>query len=114
MEKEINFKIQLDENSVPEKITWEATDKPVPSTDEAKSVSIALWDHIQKNTMRIDLWSKDMPVHEMKKFYLDCIGGIGQSLLSSTGDEFMSHEVNHLCDRLVAHLEKEMKEMKKK
>ncbi len=96
----IQFNIQLDDNNIPEKIEWEATDKPEPGRSETKSISISLWDQHQQNTMRIDLWAKDMPVNEMKKFYVDCIGGLGQSVLSSTQDEFMAQEINALCDRL--------------
>ncbi len=60
----------------------------------------------QKNTLRIDLWSKDMPVEEMKGFYIDCIGGLAQNLLRATGDEFMAGEMNALCQRLVDYLKK--------
>lgn len=105
----INFNIDLDNNNVPEKIMWDATDKPEAGLSETKSISIALWDHKQKNTLRIDLWSKDMPVNEMKRFYVDCIGGLAQSVLSATGDEVMSTEMNALCERLVKHLEEEAK-----
>lgn len=100
----IQFTIQLDSNNTPEKIEWEATDKPDPGLSETKSISIALWDHQQKNTMRIDLWAKDMPVEDMRKFYIDCIGGLSQSVLSSTGDEFMAHEISALCERLLTHV----------
>lgn len=96
----IQFTIQLDDNNIPEKIEWEATDKPDPGWSETKSISISLWDQQQQNTMRIDLWAKDMPVNEMKKFYVDCIGGLSQSVLSSTQDEFMAQEINTLCERL--------------
>lgn len=104
---QINFTIALDANNVPEKIQWDATDKPGETLSESKSISVALWDHEQKNTLRIDLWTKDMPVDEMKRFYIDCLGGIGQSALSATGDEFFSEEINKLCEKLVAHLRKE-------
>jgi gliding motility-associated protein GldC len=87
----INFTVQLDANNVPDKILWEATDKPDPAISETKSISIALWDDKQKNTLRIDLWTKDMPVLEMKRFYIDCIGGLAQSMLTSTGDEVMAN-----------------------
>ena len=97
---EINFKVELDSNNVPEKIWWNATEKPEAGQSETKSISISLWDHVQKNTMRIDLWSKEMPVEEMKRFYIDCLGGLAQSILSSTGDEQMSGEINTLCERL--------------
>jgi gliding motility-associated protein GldC len=103
----INFAVQLDENNVPEKILWDATDKPDPMMSETKSISIALWDEKQKNTLRIDLWTKDMPVTEMKRFYIDCLGGLAQSMLTATGDEVMSSETNALCEKLVKHLQKE-------
>ena len=105
----INFTIELDEENIPEKISWEASDNPdLPS--ETRAVTISLWDHSQLNTMRIDLWTKDMEIGDMKRFYIDCLGGMAQSLLSSTGDEAMSTEINNLCDRLVEHIKKEMKE----
>jgi len=97
---EINFKVELDNNNVPEKIWWDATEKPEPGLTQTKSISISLWDHVQKNTMRIDLWSKEMPVEEMKRFYIDCLGGLAQSILSSTGDEKMAGEINNLCEKL--------------
>lgn len=103
----INFTIELDQNNIPDKIFWDATDKPDPGLSETKSISVALWDHIQKNTLRIDLWAKDMPVDDMKRFHIECLGGIAQSILSSTKDELMANEINALCDRLVEHLKKQ-------
>ena len=102
----INFTVELDQNNVPDKILWDATEKPDPGLSETKSMSIALWDHAQKNTLRIDLWTKDMPVNEMKRFYIDCIGGLAQSALTATGDEFIASEINSLCERLVKHVQK--------
>lgn len=108
-EREITFKVTLDQNNVPEKIQWDATDKPDPALADTKSISVALWDHMQKSTLRIDIWTKDMPVEEMKRFYIDCIGGLGQSALRATGDEHMVQEINSLCERLVEHLRSQQK-----
>lgn len=105
----INFTVELDQNNIPEKILWDATEKPDSNMEETKAICIALWDHKQKNTLRIDLWTKDMPVEEMKRFFIDCIGGLGQSILTSTGDEHMSKETNALCERLVSYLQAEKK-----
>ena len=71
---------------------------------ETKSISLSLWDEKKKNTLRIDLWTKEMQTDEMKRFYIDCLGGLSQSILSSTGDEFMSKETNKLCDKLIEHV----------
>jgi gliding motility-associated protein GldC len=103
----INFTIELDQNNVPERILWDATDKPDPGLSESKSISLALWDHGQKNTLRIDLWTKDMPVEDMKRFHIDCLGGLAQSILTATGDEFMAGEINTLCEKMVKHIKSE-------
>jgi gliding motility-associated protein GldC len=102
----VQFTVELDDNNIPERILWDATDKPSEDVSETKSISVALWDHSQKNTMRIDLWTKDMPVDDMKRFYIDCIGGLSQSVLTATGDEVMAREMRALCDRLVEHVKK--------
>ncbi len=106
-ESEIKFKIRLDHDNIPEKIYWDADQKDSPGYSETKSISLSLWDDESKNTLRIDLWAKDMPVDEMKRFYIDCLGGISQTLLNSTGDEYMSREIGDLCDRLVDYVKKE-------
>lgn len=101
----IEFTIELDAQNIPEKIQWDATDKPDDGISETKAISIALWDQSQKNTMRIDLWTKEMPVDEMKRFYIDCIGGLAQSALTATGDEYLASEMNALCEKLVKHVQ---------
>jgi gliding motility-associated protein GldC len=100
----IQFEVELDENNIPTRILWDATDKPEAGMTETKSISVALWDDRQKNTLRIDLWAKDMPLLEMKRFHIDCLGGIAQTVLGATGDEHMSNEINQLCERLVTYL----------
>ncbi len=104
---EIKFNVELDDNRVPEKITWEATEKSGnDDLTETKAINISLWDDENKNTLRIDLWTKDMPVFEMKRFYIDTLGGMAQNILKATGDEFMATEMNDLCEKMVAYLEK--------
>jgi len=105
---EINISVELDEQNIPEKILWDADEKEQKGPSETKSMSLSLWDEKTKNTLRIDLWAKDMPVEDMKRFYIDCIGGMAQSVLNSTGDEYMSSELNAVCDKFVEHLKNEM------
>jgi len=104
----IVFDVELDKDQVPEKISWNATDNPAgESPTETKAVSISLWDQAQKQSLRIDLWAKDMPVDEMKRFYIESLAGIGDSIKRSTGDEGMSQKIHDLCEHLVEYLKKE-------
>ncbi len=105
---EINFKIQLDENNVPETIQWDATDKP-GNLEHTKAITIGIWDDAEKNTMRLDLWTKEMPMDEMKIFYIDALSGMAQSILSATGDEKMANSITSLCTSLGKELEKRFK-----
>jgi gliding motility-associated protein GldC len=100
---DISFNVELDNNNFPVKIIWKASDAE-HQPNETKSISLNVWDHQEQNTLRIDLWTKDMRIDDMKKFFLDCLGGLAQTILSSTGDSYLSGEVNALCDKLAKHI----------
>ncbi|GAB4335602.1 MAG: gliding motility protein GldC [Flammeovirgaceae bacterium] len=106
---EIKFNVELDDQNIPDKIFWRATDGASQGLEETKAISISVWDHLYKESLRIDLWAKDMPVHELKRFYIDIVGGLANSLRTATGDEFMASEMDKLCSKLVTHLQNEMK-----
>ncbi len=108
LKSDIKITVELDENRVPEKLSWTARDGGVVN-QESKAVMLSVWDSKAQESMRIDLWTKDMPVDEMKRFYIECVGGIAQSVLSATGDEQMANEINALCDRLVELVKQEKK-----
>ena len=109
-ESEIKFKIKLDKDNIPETIVWEADESPSGKPEEAKAIALNIWDHSQSNTLRIDLWGKELPVFEMKKFYIDIIGGMSETIKNATGDEVMSDLMNELTEKLVLHLERESKQ----
>jgi gliding motility-associated protein GldC len=61
----IKLTVHLDDNRVPEKIEWEATESGSPGVKEAKSFLLSLWDKNDNATMGIDLWTKDMLLDDM-------------------------------------------------
>ena len=44
---------------------------------------------------------------EMKRFYIESLAGIGDSVKRSTGDEGMAQKIHDLCEQLVEYLKKE-------
>lgn len=110
---EIKFSIELDDKNLPKSILWDASDKEEGGMESSKSISLNVWDNLNQSTLRIDLWTEDMSVVEMKRFYIDIIGGMAQTILNSTGDEYMSEEMKEMCDRLVNHLNEETKKNQK-
>lgn len=95
---EINFEVELDENEFPEAISWSTTNKP-GDKESTKAVSIAVWDAKEKETMRIDLWTKDMPLNEMRGFYINALAGMAESVQAATGDTEMAEAMLELCER---------------
>ncbi|WP_144603995.1 gliding motility protein GldC [Algoriphagus algorifonticola] len=104
---DIKFQINLDDSNIPKDIIWDASDKEGEGAESTKSISLNVWDNLNHSTLRIDLWTEEMSVAEMKRFYIDIIGGMAQTILTSTGDEYMSEEMKDLCDRLVKHVNEE-------
>ena len=101
---EIKFNIELDENRVPEKLTWSAQDGGVQA-EEAKAIMLSIWDSKAKETMRIDLWTKDMPVDEMKIFFHQTLVAMSDTFKRATDDEKMSDTMNDFCDYFAEKLE---------
>lgn len=106
-ESEITLKIQLDEKHVPEKISWSATDKPDGALSETKAFALSIWDQEQFNTMRMDLWTKEMTVNEMKKFCVDTIGAMSDSIKNATGDTKMAELMQDCCNKMTKHINEE-------
>jgi gliding motility-associated protein GldC len=99
----ISFEIELDDKNLPDKIKWSATDSQ-KKDNITKAIAVSLWDPNQNNTLKIDLWTKDMRVDEMDKFMVDTLGGLSQTMLTATGDTFISESIDTLCDKLVEHI----------
>lgn len=97
MKSEIKFNIELDENRVPEKIEWSAQDGGV-NQEETKAFILSVWDSKSQETLRIDLWTKEMPVDEMKLFFHQTLMAMADTYNRATGDEKMTDTMKDFCD----------------
>ncbi|MBS7563388.1 gliding motility protein GldC [Mucilaginibacter sp. Bleaf8] len=102
---EIKLIVDLDDNNVPQNITWESTDSKTQEALPVKSFMLALWDHNYKNTLRIDLWTKDMPVDEMKKFFFETLQTMGDSFLRATGEKNIVEDLRDYCAHFAEKME---------
>lgn len=73
---EITLTVGLDENRVPEELKWSAQDGGI-NEEEAKAMMLSVWDSKNQESLKIDLWTKDMPVDEMKVFFSPDLGNYG-------------------------------------
>lgn len=101
---EIKFLVELDENRVPEKLTWTAQDGGV-QLEEAKAMLLSIWDGKAQETLRIDLWTKEMPVDEMKIFFHQTLVAMADTFQRATKDEKMADTMRDFCDFFAEKLE---------
>ena len=101
---EIRLKVGLDENRVPEELTWSAEDGGV-NNEEAKAMMLSVWDSKNKESLKIDLWTKDMPVDEMKIFFHQSLLAMSDTFMRATQDEKMTATMKDFCEYFAEKLE---------
>ena len=101
---EISLTVGLDENKIPETIHWTAEDGGV-SNEETKAVMLSVWDSKSKESLRIDLWTKEMPVDEMKIFFHQTLSAMADTFQRATNDDKMSDTMRDFCDYFAEKLE---------
>ena len=101
---EIKFVVELDENRIPEKLKWSAQDGGIDN-EEAKAMMVSIWDSKALETLRIDLWTKDMPVDEMKQFFHQTLVAMSDTFNRATDDEKMTATMKDFCDYFAEKME---------
>ena len=101
---EILLKITLDENRIPEKLSWSAQDGGIED-EEAKAMLLSVWDSRNKESLKIDLWTKDMPLDEMKIFFHQTLLSLSDTFMKATQDEKMTATMKDFCAYFAEKLE---------
>jgi gliding motility-associated protein GldC len=94
-EFEIKLKIKLDENRIPEKISWESSEKEDPPRD-ISSMLLSVWDKQEKNTHAIPLWTKDMIIEDLKLHVFQTIMTMGETYNQATKDTELYNYIKDL------------------
>lgn len=92
----ISIQIDLDANHLPMKMNWSATDGGI-NDSEAAAFLLSIWDVKEKNTMKIDLWTKDMTIDEMKQFFHQTLLTMADTFEKATGEHLISEDLRDYC-----------------
>ena len=93
----IEISVNLDENKIPEKIFWTAEDGNI-NNKESKALFLSVWDSNKKESLRIDLWTKEMPIDEMKVFFHQTLVAMSDTFKRATQDDKMTDTMKDFCD----------------
>ena len=97
----ITVEVELDENHVPEKMTWNAQDGGIEN-QETKAAMITVWDEKSREALRIDLWTKEMPVDQMKMFFHQMLVSLGHTYQRATGEEDVAEKMIEFAEDFAA------------
>ena len=101
---QINIVVKTDEHNVPEAMNWTATDANI-SNKECKAMILSVWDKDDKAALRMDLWTKEMMVDEMKMFFYQTLVTMADNFQKATGEDAIVEDLRDYC----AHFADKMK-----
>jgi len=93
---EIKILVGKDENHVPVRMKWSAADAEVKEK-ETSAMILSLWDPEDKNTLRMDLWVKDLSVEEMKQFFHQTLLTMADTFEKATGETNICEDLRDYC-----------------
>lgn len=99
---EIKIAVQLDDNEVPERIHWVAEDGGVDRS--SKAILISVWDEQDRNSMRVDLWTKEMTMEEMKAFFHQQFLTLSDTFERATGEAPMAAQMRDFAAYFAEHM----------
>lgn len=101
MQSEIKFNVTLDETRVPEAITWSATESGIDGVKPCNAIMLSIWDPKDRGTLRIDLWTKEMMVEDMKKFFFENFMAMADTYMRATNDSENTKEIKKFAEEFL-------------
>jgi gliding motility-associated protein GldC len=93
---DIHIKVGLNENNLPVKMQWTASDGNIVDAP-AKAFMLSMWDPKENNTMKIDLWTKDLAIEEMKQFFHQTLLTMADTFEKATGEHLICEDLRDYC-----------------
>ncbi|MEO9257035.1 MAG: gliding motility protein GldC [Crocinitomicaceae bacterium] len=93
----IEIDVALDKDNVPEEMVWSAEDGKI-NREKTTGMFLAMWDKRSQNTMKIDLWTKEMTVDEMKVFFHQTLVSMADAFERATNEKNIVDDLKDYCE----------------
>ena len=90
---QIHIDIELGEDQIPYSISWHATDSTASEPQPSKALMLSLWDPHYRETMRIDLWTREMTLEEMNVFMFQTFMTMADTYKKANNDEKLAASI---------------------
>ena len=94
----IQIDITLDKDKKPESIKWNAEDHTEFGKGQiAKAMFLSLFDEESKETLKLDLWTKDFQVAEMDRFIYYSLRSMADTYIRSTNNKELANAMQQFA-----------------
>ncbi len=89
----IIIEIELDEKNYPDSIKWKSDNNENSEFIESKSFFLSLFDKKTKDTMELDLWTKDMQMIEMDRYVFQSLSSLADMYYRATKNKELANDM---------------------
>ena len=91
---EIKVRVGLNAEQVPVKLEWLAEDNPDGAKwSEVKAMLFSIFDKDSRDTLKIDLWTDEMRVDEMNRFFYQAFRSMTDTYFRATQNTEMANQM---------------------
>ena len=83
----------VDEQGIAPEDEWDADDADFEGKEPAKAMILSLFNGIEQNAMRIDLWTSEMRVDEMNLFMFQTLATLADTFERATNNKELAEEM---------------------
>lgn len=82
----IQIEVTLDDDKIPQSIHWVAEGPGPEKGRDAKAMLLSFLDRDSGDTFKIDLWTRDMQVNEMDRFFYQTLRALSDTYHKATSN----------------------------
>ncbi len=95
---EIKVTVDLDNDDLPTRIEWYASESQNDGPVSCQSIMLSLWDSDNKTTAAIDLWTKDTTIEDMNLHFFQVFHKMADTYLRATKNSDMAKLIHEFGD----------------
>ena len=95
---EIKLIVDLDDNDLPTRIEWQASEGQEDGPVSCQSMMLSVWDSENQTAAAIDLWIKDTPIDDMNLYFYQVIHKMADTYLRATKNTDMANSIHQFGD----------------
>lgn len=91
---EIQINVGLNEDNMPIKMDWKSSDNTKNAQNqECKAMLLSVFDKEKKETLKIDLWTNEMQIVEMDRFFYQTLRALSDTYFKATRNQELANDM---------------------